>query len=320
MSGKRRSKKNGKHVEMVNIHGGTFTMGSNSHYQEEAPERKVTVTDFFFDKFAVTANDFKAFVDDTDYKTVAERPLDPKAYPGALPELLVPGALVFKKAKGPVNLRDYRNWWEYVPGANWKNPDGPKSGIKDRMDHPVTQVAYDDALAFTKWANKELPTEAQFEFAARGGLDEKAYVWGDTYNPEKKALANTWEGEFPWENHKHDGYVGTSPVGSYSPNGYGLYDMAGNVWEWTSDWYTQNSKGKPKKHCCVPLNPRITNKSESYDPHQPQVKIPRKVLKGGSHLCAKNFCLRYRPAARSPEMIDTATTHIGFRCVTNIAN
>lgn len=302
---------------MIWIEGGTFTMGSNSNYPEEAPEHVVQMSGFWIDTTTITNRQFKEFVDETGYKTVAERPLDPVDYPGADPNLLVPGALVFQRTKGPADLRDYHNWWAYIPGAYWRNPEGPGSSIKKRMDHPVVQIAYEDAEAYAERAGKELPTEAQWEYAARGGLEGKTYVWGDTYDPQNKSLANTWEGEFPHENHEYDGFVGTAPVGSYPPNGYGLYDMAGNVWEWTNDWYREQHDRELKNQCCVPINQRATQQESSLDSRQPHIMIPRKVTKGGSHLCSVNYCLRYRPAARSAEMIDTGTTHIGFRLIKN---
>jgi formylglycine-generating enzyme len=281
------------------IPAGTFRMGSEDFYPEEAPVREVTVEGFWMDEHAVTAADYRRFVRETGYVTVAERPLDSKDYPDADPELLVPGSLVFRKTTGPVSLNDHRNWWEYVPGASWKRPGGPGTTINGRDRHPVVQVAYEDAEAYAAWAGKELPTEAEWEYAARGGLDGSAFAWGDEQFPDGRPAANTWQGEFPWQNLKADGFESTAPVGSFPPNGYGLYDMTGNTWEWTSDWFSGESAGAP---CCAPdLLPGET--------------FPRRVIKGGSHLCAPNYCLRYRPAARQGETIDTATGHIGFRCV-----
>ncbi len=303
---------------MAFIPGGKFLMGSDHFYPEEKPVHEVTVDGFWMDRFEVTNEDFKKFVENTSYVTVAERPLDPKDYPGADPTLLVPGALVFQKAKGPVNLNSYFNWWAWVPGANWKHPKGPGSNLKGLEKHPVTFVAYEDAEAYARWAGKELPTEAEWEYAARGGLEAKAFTWGDEDVQLTKPMANTWQGEFPHQNLLVDGYEGTAPVGSYEPNGYGLYDMAGNVWEWTSDWYVAHldeSAGKVKTCCTNSINPRVVSPDQSFDPCQPQIKIPRKVVKGGSHLCAPNYCLRYRPAARQPQMIDTGMSHIGFRCI-----
>jgi sulfatase modifying factor 1 len=303
---------------MIFIPGGTFLMGSDKFYPEEKPVRKVTVEGFYIDQYEVTNEDYKSFVDDTSYITVAERPLNPADYPGADPNLLVPGALVFQKAKGPVDLRSYFNWWAWVPGANWKYPQGPGSTLKGIEKHPVVHVAYEDAEAYAKWAGKGLPTEAEWEYAAKGGLEGKSFTWGDEDMQLTKPKANTWQGEFPHQNLLTDGYEGTSPVGSFEPNGYGLYDMAGNVWEWTSDWYVAHldeSANKVKSCCTSSVNPRVVSSEMSYDPAQPQVKIPRKVVKGGSHICAPNYCLRYRPAARQPQMIDTGMTHIGFRCI-----
>jgi len=307
---------------MVCIPGGKFLMGSQNFYPEERPMRRVTVDGFYIDKYEVTNEDYKKFVDETGYVTIAERPLKAEDYPGALPELLVPGALVFQKSKGPVNLKDYRNWWAWVPGANWKHPHGPASSIDDLIDHPVVHIAFEDAEAYATWAGKELPTEAEWEFAARGGLDGKNFTWGDDDVQLTNPVANSWQGEFPYQNLLVDKYEGTSPVGSFAPNGYGLYDMAGNVWEWTCDWYLRslvNKEAEQHKSCCTPaINPRVDSPGGSFDEGQPEVKIPRKVIKGGSHLCAPNYCLRYRPAARQPQMIDTGMNHLGFRCIVRV--
>lgn len=307
------------HPGMAWIPGGTFTMGSNDFYPEEAPAHRVTVRGFWMDRYQVTNRDFARFVNETGYVTVAERAPDPKDYPDALPHLLVPGSLVFRKTPGRVDLRDYRQWWVFMPGANWRHPQGPKSSIRKLGKHPVVHVAYEDAKAYAEWAGKELATEAQWEFAARGGIDGAAYTWGDEFAPDGKMMANTWQGEFPWQNLAEDGYEWTAPVGSFPPNGYGLFDMAGNVWEWTRDWYSTQRTDGATSSCCTPSNPRQARKEESYDPTQPHIRIPRRVTKGGSFLCAPNYCLRYRPAARSPEMIDTSTCHIGFRCVVNVS-
>ena len=222
-----------------------------------------------------------------------------------------------QKTTGPVDLRNYENWWAWVPGASWRHPKGPGSSLERISNHPVVHVAYEDAEAYVRWAGKELPTEPEWERAARGGLDGAAFTWGDEEFPEGKAMVNSWQGEFPWQNLLLDKHEGTSPVGSFPPNGYGLFDMAGNVWEWTSDWYVPRHADEVVKSCCGPaVNPRIVSPEKSYDPAQPQFRIPRKVVKGGSHLCAPNYCLRYRPAARQPQMVDTGMSHIGFRCVT----
>jgi len=284
---------------MAWIEGGAFSMGDDRFYPEERPVRRVSVEGFWMDEHPVTAADFRSFVRETGYMTVAERPLDAAAYPDALPELLVPGSLVFRRTGGPVDLRDFTQWWEYVPGASWRRPQGPGSTINGRDRHPVVHVAFEDAQAYASWVGKELPTEAEWEFAARGGLESAVFAWGDEHFPDGKPVANTWQGEFPWQNLKLDGYDGTSPVRSFSPNGYGLYDVCGNVWEWTIDFFSVEN-GKQLRPCCVPNDPR---------------DIPRRVIKGGSHLCAPNYCLRYRPAARQAETIDTSTGHIGFRCI-----
>jgi formylglycine-generating enzyme len=286
---------------MTWIPGGEFLMGSEEFYPEERPVHRVAVDGFWLDELPVTAADFRRFVRETAYVTVAERPLDPREYPDADPELLVPGSLVFRRTTGPVPLDDFRNWWEYVPGAYWKRPGGPGTTINGRDRHPVVHVAFEDAEAYAAWAGKALPTEAEWEYAARGGLEGAAFAWGDEQFPDGKPAANTWQGRFPWENLKLDGYEGTSPVGSFPPNGYGLFDMTGNVWEWTTDFYAPASEGDAPA-CCAPAL-------------LPGESIPRRVIKGGSHLCAPNYCLRYRPAARQGEAVDTSTAHIGVRCL-----
>ncbi len=293
-------------------------MGSNDFYLEERPIHEVTVDGFWIDKYEVTNEEFEKFVHETGYVTVAERPLNPKEFPGAPPENLVPGAMVFRKSTGPVDLKDYANWWAWTPGANWRHPSGTKSSVQGMGKHPVVHVAYEDVEAYAKWAGKDLPTEAEWEFAARGGLNGAKFTWGDEDLQTTQPKANTWQGEFPWQNLLIDKYEGTSPVGSFDPNGYGLYDMAGNVWEWTSDWFVPHldERAERFKSCCMPAkNPRIILPDASYDPGQPQFRIPRKVVKGGSHLCAPNYCLRYRPAARQPQMIDSGMSHLGFRCI-----
>ena len=291
---------------------GTFLMGSEDFYPEEGPVHRVSVDGFWMDEHPVTAAEFRRFVRETEYVTVCERPLDPADFPGADPEALVPGALVFRKTAGPVDLQDFRNWWAYVPEAYWKRPEGPGSSVNGRDRHPVVQIAYDDAAAYADWAGKDLPTEAEWEYAARGGLDGATFAWGDEHFPEGKPMANSWQGEFPWQNLKLDGYEGTSPVGSFPANGYGLYDMTGNVWEWTSDFFVPQHPDEVEKPCCVPRNPRVSSDRESYGAGE---MVPRRVIKGGSHLCAPNYCLRYRPAARQGEAVDTSTGHLGFRCV-----
>ena len=293
---------------MTWIAGGTFAMGSDEFYPEERPVHRVTVDGLWMDEKPVTAAEFRRFVRETSYVTVAERPLDPADYPDADPDLLVPGSLVFRATAGPVALDDYRNWWAYVPGAHWKRPGGKGTTINGRDNHPVVHVAHEDAEAYATWAGKELPTEAEWEHAARGGLEGAAFAWGDEHFPDGKPMANTWQGEFPWQNLKLDGYERTSPVGSFPPNGYGLYDMTGNVWEWTSDDFASHHPDEVESPCCVPRNPRVTS-SGGEEP------VPRRVIKGGSHLCAPNYCLRYRPAARQGQAIDSSTSHLGFRCI-----
>ena len=307
---------------MVHIAGGVFTMGSENFYPEEAPKRRVRVDPFRIDATPVTNREFARFVEATGHVTEAEIAPDPKDYPDMLPGMDQPGSLVFNKTKGPVDMGNPGNWWSFVFGTDWRHPYGPDSDIDalGLWDHPVVQVAYGDAEAYARWAGKSLPTEAEFEFAARGGLDDADYAWGDEMAPEGRMMANYWQGLFPFANTMDDGWERTSPVRSFDPNGYGLYDLIGNVWEWTSDWWAVNPKAPAvrKKHkgaCCAISNPRGGKLRESFDPANPHVRIGRKVLKGGSHLCAANYCQRYRPAARHPEMIDTSTSHIGFRCV-----
>lgn len=305
--------------DMVWIPGGEFTMGSDlDGYPEEWPPHRVRVAGFWMDAHQVTVAEFRRFVKDTGYVTVAERPLDPDYYPNADPSMLVPGSMVFHKTRGPVDLRVMRNWWRYVPGASWRHPEGPGSHVGGRERHPVVHVCWEDVEAYARWAGKEIPTEAEWEFAARGGLDGALYCWGDEFAPRGRMMANTWQGEFPWQNLKLDGFEGTSPVGSFRPNGYGLYDMAGNVWEWTADFYTQSHEGTAHA-CCVPENPRVLSADASFDTSDPGgAHIPRRVIKGGSHLCAPNYCLRYRPAARQPQMVETGMSHIGFRCIVRV--
>ena len=273
---------------MARIAGGAFRMGSDAAYPEERPAHTVVVDDFWIDRYAVTKADFAAFISDTGYVTLAERPLDPALYPGAKPELLVPGSAVFRMPARPVRPRDLRDWWEYVPGADWRHPDGPESSIEDREREPVVHVAFEDAAAYAAWAGKDLPTEAEWEFAARGGLEGAAYCWGDEFTPGGRWMANTWQGEFPWQNHVLDGFPGRAPVGSFPANGHGLFDMAGNVWQWTMDWYAAGHAHDPTKPCCVPRNPRGVDEERSYDAAQAGPRVARKVIKGGSYLAAQS--------------------------------
>lgn len=305
-------------AEMIWIESGTFRMGSDRHYPEERPCHRVTVSGFFIDATPVTNAQFRAFVDATGHVTVAEIAPDPNDYPGARPEMLRAGSLVFTPPSHPVDLRNWSQWWAFKFRANWRRPYGPGSSIKGLDDHPVVHVAYADAEAYAQWAGKELPSEAEWEFAARGGLEDAEFAWGDELTPDGRQMANTWQGEFPLQNLALDGFERTSPVKSFPPNGYGLYDMIGNVWEWTADfWSTQHSADAPKA-CCVPQNPRGGPAEASYDPAQLRLRIPRKVVKGGSHLCAPNYCRRYRPAARHAQPIDSSMSHVGFRCVRRI--
>ena len=294
-------------TDLVWIAGGEFTMGSDDHYPEERPAHRVSVNGFWLSATAVTNREYAAFVSATKYRTVAERPLDPAQFPDAPAENLVPGSMVFTGTAGPVNLRHLSQWWAWTPGANWRRPFGPGSSIGNRAEHPVVHVAYEDALAYAEWVGSRLPTEAEWEFAARGGRDGTAFTWGDAPELAGARLANYWHGDFPWRAER--GYGSTAPVGSFPPNEFGLFDMAGNVWEWTSDWY-QAHESAPG--CCMPDNPRGGSESSSIDPSE-QFAVPRKVVKGGSFLCADSYCQRYRPAARRAQMVDTGMSHIGFR-------
>ena len=314
---------------MIKISAGSFRMGSSGFYAEEGPVREVEVDAFAIDTGPVTVEEFGRFAEETGYVTIAERPPDPADYPDAEPSLLVPGSAVFHPTAGPVPLDDAGRWWAYVPGADWRHPWGPASDNSDRQDHPVTHIAYEDAEAFAAWAGKALPAEAEWEYAARGGLESATFAWGDEERPDGELMANTWQGSFPWRNTGARGWRGTTPIGLFPANGYGLSDMTGNVWEWTSDYYSPRGAGagagadagasaeKTRSPCCsAPRNPRVETADASYDTDRPGSHIPRRVIKGGSHLCAPTYCLRYRPAARQPEAIDTSTSHIGFRCVT----
>jgi len=300
---------------MVWIAGGTFVMGSDHHYPEEAPAHPVTVDGFLIDRAPVTNRQFSAFVEATGHVTVAERAPEPEDYPGALPHMLQPGSLVFSPPIALVGLENAYRWWSYEFGADWRHPLGGFSSLDGLLDHPVVHVAYEDACAYARWAGGSLPTEAEWEFAARGGLDGAEYAWGDEFLPGGRHMANTWQGRFPLENLCEDGYLRTSPVGAFPPNGHGLLDMIGNVWEWTSDYWSERHPAAAQRGGGIPRNPRNGDAGASYDPGQPAIRIARRVLKGGSHLCAPNYCRRYRPAARHAESEDTSTSHVGFRCV-----
>jgi len=288
-------------AELIRIPTQTAVLGSVLHYPEEGPARPVPIDEFWIQPHQVTNAQFAEFIDDTGYLTVAERPLNPADYPGAPAENLQPGSMVFHRTNGPVDLRHLNSWWTWTPGASWRHPAGPLSSIDKRADHPVVHVAYEDAETYAVWAGLALPTEAQWETAARAGLEHATFTWGDDPEQPGQRLANYWHGDFPWRPEK--GYGRTTPVGTFPPNGYGLFDMAGNVWEWTTDWYSGDHS---VESCCA---------ADSYDPEQPQFQVPRRVVKGGSFLCADSYCLRYRPAARRPQPVDTGMSHIGFRCV-----
>lgn len=315
---------------MVVIPGGTFLMGSNEFYPEERPIHERRVEPFELDRTPVTNDAFAEFVAETGYVTVAESELDADEYPELDDDERAPGSLVFTPTIGPVDLRDWRQWWSWVPGANWQHPRGPASSIYGIGDHPVVQVAYADAVAYATWAGKRLPTEAEAEYAARGGTAGTPYAWGSERDPGGAMMANTWRGRFPYLNTAEDGWAGTSPVGAFSANLFGLYDTIGNVWEWTSDDYTPDHRaaaGLPParivgacsddvgsdRPCCTPTVAGLPAISA-----EPGSTVPRRVLKGGSHLCAPEYCLRYRPAARSPQAEDSATNHIGFRCARSL--
>ena len=299
---------------MTWVPGGQFRMGSADFYPEERPVRTVEVDGFWIDTRPVTVAEFRRFVKATGYLTVAEQVPDTAPYLDAGPDLPVPGSLVFRKTAGPVDLREFGNWWQYLPGACWRHPEGLGSNVRWRDKHPVTHIAYRDAQAYADWIGKELPTEAEWEYAARGGLDGAVYVWGDDFAPGGQQLANIWHGAFPWENLAPDGYEGTSPVASFPANGYGLYDMTGNVWEWTADLFSVEHEPDQGSDwpSCVPRHPRLTtDQTGAFPPGD----IPRRVIKGGSYLSAPSYCLRYRPAARHGEAVVTSAGHLGFRCV-----
>jgi formylglycine-generating enzyme len=294
------------------IPGGEFWMGSVAEQMKDAlPWHRVYVDGYWIDTTEVTNEQFARFVSATGYVTVAERKPRAEDYPNARPENLVPGAVVFSPPDRAVELDNHFRWWNYVAAANWRHPEGPNSDIKRRMNHPVVQIAYEDALAYCKWAGKRLPTEAEFEFASRGGLNRKRYAWGDEFMPGGKHMANTFQGHFPDSNTGEDGYKGTAPVGTFPANAYGLFDMAGNVWEWTSDWYRADYYQTLAATGEIARNPQ--GPAESLDPGEPGV--PKRVQRGGSFLCTDQYCERYIAGGRGKGELDTGTNHLGFRCV-----
>jgi len=291
---------------MVWIPAGSFEMGSETGPDDARPIHTVEVDGFWMDETEVTNREFSRFVDATNYVTVAERKLDPKDFPGVPAEQLVPGGVVFSQPPGHVSLDNALQWWRWQPGASWRQPAGPGSSIEKLMDHPVVQVCWEDAQAYAKWAGKRLPTEAEWEWAARGGLEKRTYVWGDEKHPDGKWMANVFSGEFPERNTKEDRYEYTAPVKSFPANGFGLYDMSGNVWEWVADWY------RPDYYTNSPAkNPQ--GPADSFDPADPQAL--KKVTRGGSFLCTDEYCIGYQPGVRGKTSIDTGLQHTGFRCV-----
>lgn len=320
-------------TSMVALAGGDFTMGSDDFYPEEKPAHRASVGPFEIDVHPVTNAQFAAFVGVTGYVTVAERPLDGPDFDQLPKSERVPGSIVFTPTPGPVDLRDWRQWWRWVPGAHWRQPGGPGTSAEARLDHPVVQITAEDAEKYAAWAGKRLPTELEWEFAARGGLDAQRYAWGAQDPDADFVPANTWQGAFPYRNSGARGWGGTSPAGSFEPNGYGLFDVCGNVWEWTSTAFTSNhgraataataataavadvvAEEPGVSGCgCGPVGRLATGVSTLSASVPPDLKRPR-VTKGGSHLCAPEYCHRYRPAARSLQTPDSSTTHLGFRC------
>jgi formylglycine-generating enzyme required for sulfatase activity len=301
---------------MIWVPGGEFWMGSSEpSFGDSRPWHETYVDGFWMDKTEVTNAEFARFVKATGYITVAERKPRAEDFPTAPPENLVAGSVVFTPPDHPVALNDHFQWWSYVKGANWRHPEGPLSSIKGKENHPAVHIAYEDALAYCKWAGKRLPTEAEYEFAERGGLDRKPYAWGDEFHPNGKFMANTFQGHFPDKNTGEDGYITTAPVGSFPPNGYGLYDLSGNVWEWTSDWYRPDYYKTLADHGGVARNPQ--GPSDSFDPGEPGVA--KKVHRGGSFLCTDQYCSRYMVGGRGKGEPDTGTNHLGFRCVRDVS-
>jgi formylglycine-generating enzyme required for sulfatase activity len=298
-------------ADFVRIEGGSFEMGSEAFYREEGPARRVSVGPFLISRSEVTNADFAGFVAATGYVTTAERGADPAKHPDWPPELLQPGSMVFFMPEKITTKADVTQWWQFVHGADWRHPQGPGSSIDGRPHHPVVQVSPEDAEAYAKWAGGRLPTEAEWEYAARGGLDGATYTWGATYDPLNGWKANTWQGAFPTGDSVEDGFHGTAPVGSFPPNGYGLYDMAGNVWEHVADWWVPNHSAHDE------ADPKGPPEALAAKFSPPEIG-PRRVVKGGSWLCAPDFCLRFRPAARQPGELGLGSNHIGFRIVKDV--
>jgi formylglycine-generating enzyme required for sulfatase activity len=297
---------------MVWVPGGTFWMGCDScGMPDAAPEHLVSVDGFWMDRTPVTNADFEKFVKATGYLTVAERPLDPTHFPGVPASMLVPGSAVFSATAEPVPLDNPLRWWRYTPGASWRHPEGPGSDIGARGDHPVVHVAYEDAMAYATWTGHRLPTEAEFEFAARGGLDRNLYPWGNELMPGNKAAANIWQGRFPAKDSAEDGYAGTAPVTTFAPNGFGLYDMGGNVWQWCADWYRADYYSGLALRGTAARNPR--GPDDSFDPQEPGAA--KRVLKGGSYLCSEQYCARYLVGSRGKGEVTSGASNLGFRLV-----
>ncbi len=307
---------------MVWVPGGSFVMGSDRHYPEEAPAHRVEVAGFWIDRAPVTNAQFQKFVKASGYRTVAERHADPSLYPGAGPDQLQPASIVFVPPSGPVQQADHYRWWQYIPGADWRHPEGPGSSIKGREQHPVVHVAHADAEAYACWIGKQLPSEREWERAAWGGREGCEFAWGSELHPGGVPLANTFQGDFPHHNSRLDGYERTSPVGVFPANGYGLVDMIGNVWEWTDSWYGPHQPAAAPSTagpsgCCADAEELA--RQASIDLQSQHGQVPRKVVKGGSFLCAPSYCRRYRPPARMAQGIDTSTCHMGFRCIVRVA-
>jgi len=299
--------------DMVRIPSGTFEMGSEDFYPDERPVHERSIDEFELDRYPVTTEEFAAFVADTGYATIAERPLDPAEFPALSPDELAPGSMVFTPTSGPVDLSNWRAWWRWQPGASWRHPAGPDSGIGDRLRHPVVHVAFPDAAAYAAWTGKRLPTEAEHEYASAGGSSGTAFAWGDEPFPDGLPRAHTWIGRFPYEARRPFG-GGTAPVGSYPANGYGAFDLIGNVWEWTSDFYTPRHLRLSDQAVDAGRRDNLLATAS----REEGVTTPRRVLKGGSQLCAMEYCVRFRPAARSPQAEDTGMSHIGFRCARDL--